>query len=290
MGFAGLMKVILSVDIEDWAQSTLDTNLALTERAEKNTNYLLDLLAERQKKITCFVLGRYAEQFPRTVRRMAEEGHEVASHGHGHINVFKQSPLEFRADVGRSKAFLEDLVGVEVTGYRAPNFSLGPVVEWALPIVAELGFKYDSSIFPSSIYKHGREGWPAHPVKVELNGGRTIVELPAATMKVLGRSWPVAGGGYFRLLPWFMIKHFARNLLARDGVFATYCHPYEFDPHEFQEMAEPPSWPVRLHQGIGRRGFQRKFLRLMEQFPTGTASEVLAISSFSVWKYSQSLR
>lgn len=274
-----IMRVILSVDVEDWAQSTLDTDLPLTSRAEKNTNYLLDLLAQHDRKITCFVLGKYAEKFPKSVRRMANEGHEVASHGYGHINVFMQTPKEFREDIIRSKGFLEDLTGQAVTGYRAPNFSMGPAAEWALPIVEELGFQYDSSIFPSGTYKNGRTGWPEHPVRVELNSGRSIIELPAATIQIMGRAWPVAGGGYFRLLPWFMIKRFAQHLLERDGIFSTYCHPYEFDPREFREMAKPPSLHVRLHQGLGRRSFEQKFLSLMNHFPTATASDFIKSSA-----------
>lgn len=278
------MTLILSVDVEDWAQSTLDTVLPLTARAEANTNYLLDLLAEHDKKMTCFVLGKYAEKFPKSVKRMANEGHEVASHGYGHINIFLQKPKEFREDVSRSKGFLEDLTGQAVTGYRAPNFSMGPAVEWALPIVKDLGFKYDSSIFPSGTYKNGLVGWPEYPVKVELGDRRSIIELPASTIYLMGRAWPVAGGGYFRLLPWFIIKRFIQHLMERDGVFSTYCHPYEFDPQEFREMSEPPSLKVRLHQGVGRGGFERKFLNLVEQFPTGTASEVSEDPALPIWK------
>lgn len=274
------MTVILSVDVEDWAQSTLDTDLPVTARAERNMNHLLDLMAAEGRQMTCFVLGKYAERFPASVRRIVDDGHELASHGYGHINVFTQSPDAFREDVVRSKKMLEDMTGVAVRGYRAPNFSLGPAGDWPLEILAGLGFEYDSSIFPSATYKYGRAGWPTHPVKIELADGRALTEFPAATIRTMGRDWPVAGGGYFRLMPWCVIRPIVRHLLDRDGVFTTYCHPYEFDPDEFREMNNPPGLGKRLHQGLGRRGFETKFLRLIKAFTTMTSGQVLKHHDF----------
>lgn len=270
------MTIILTVDVEDWAQSTLDTELPVTARAERNTHYLLDLMAEQGQKMTCFVLGRFAENFPACIRRIVDEGHELASHGYGHINVFTQTPEQFRIDVERSKKLLEDLGGVPVRGYRAPNFSLGPAGDWPLAILADLGFDYDASIFPSATYRHGRAGWPGRPVLIEWPDGQSLAEFPAATVSLMGRDWPIAGGGYFRLLPWSVIKRLIGVQLSANGVFTTYCHPYEFDPDEFREMSNPPPLAVRLHQGLGRAGFERKFRKLMTGFQTATAAEVLA--------------
>ncbi len=265
------MTVILSVDVEDWAQSTIDPSLPLYPRAASNTEHLLDLVAAQGRTLTCFVLGLFAEKFPETVRRMVREGHEVASHGYGHVNVDRQTPEEFRQDVRRSKAQLEDLTGRAVTGYRAPCFSLGRAGDWALEILADEGFLYDSSIFPSPTYRFGRGDWPAHPVRAILPSGRSLVEFPAATMRFLGRVLPVAGGGYHRLLPWTMIRWAVRRSLRANEVFTLYCHPYEFDPDEFRHLPLKLPLKVRLHQGLGRAGFERKFVRLMETFPTSTA-------------------
>ncbi len=271
------MPVVLSVDVEDWAQSTLDTDLPLYPRAGRNTEYLLDLMAEQGRQMTCFVLGRFAEMFPDTVRRIAREGHEVASHGFGHINIYKQTPDAFREDVRRSKAQLEDLIGQAVLGYRGPNFSLGPAGDWPLEILAEEGFVYDSSIFPSPTYRHGRAQWPAHPVRVTLPSGRRLVELPAATLRLFGRVLPVAGGGYHRLLPWPLIRWSVARSLAANRVFTLYCHPYEFDPDEFDHLPAELglSWKIRLHQGLGRRGFESKFRKLMASFETTTARALI---------------
>ena len=268
------MTVVLTVDVEDWAQSTLDTELPITPRALRNTDYLLDLMAAQGRKMTCFVLGKFADQYPDCVRRIAWEGHEVASHGYGHVNIYEQSPAAFRADVRRSKAQLEDLTGLPVLGYRGPNFSLGLAGDWPLEVLAEEGFRYDSSIFPSPTYRHGRADWPAHPVRVVLPSGRELVELPAATTRLFGRVLPVAGGGYHRLLPWPLIHWLAARSMAANQVFTLYCHPYEFDPGEFAHLPFDIPWKVRLHQGLGRGGFEAKFRKLMASFPTATAIEV----------------
>lgn len=269
------MSVILSVDVEDWAQSTLDPNLPIYPRAQRSTEHLLDLVAEHRRTLTCFVLGKFAEAFPGTVRRMTREGHEVASHGYGHVLINTQSPEEFREDVRRSKAQLEDLCGTEVIGYRGPCFSLGRAGDWPFEILADEGFRYDSSIFPSPTYRFGRFPWPAHPVRVILPSGRSLVEFPAATLRRFGRVLPVAGGGYHRLLPWPVIRWAMRHSIAANRVFTLYCHPYEFDPDEFRHLPLELSWKTRLHQGLGRRGFESKFRRLMSEFGTATAMSML---------------
>jgi len=276
------MTVILSVDVEDWAQSTLDPALPIYPRAQLSTERLLDLVARQERKLTCFVLGKFAEKFPETVRRMAREGHEVASHGYGHVNIHEQTPEQFREDVRRSKAQLEDLVGQPIIGYRGPCFSLGKAGDWPLEILAEEGFQYDSSIFPSPTYRFGRPEWPAHPVRVELPSGRSLIEFPAATLRLLGRVLPVAGGGYHRLLPWSAIRWCVKKSLAANQIFTLYCHPYEFDPDEFRHLPLDLSLKTRLHQGLGRRGFEAKFRKLMTHFPTSTALQVMNSRSWPI--------
>ncbi len=269
------MTVILSVDVEDWAQSTIDPALPIYPRAQRNTEHLLDVTASHGRAMTCFVLGKFAEKFPDTVRRMVREGHEVASHGYGHINVNQQTPEEFREDVRRSKRQLEDLTGCKISGYRAPCFSLGKAGVWALEVLADEGFVYDSSIFPSPTYRFGCAGWPGSPVRALLPSGRSLVEFPAATLHLGGRVLPVAGGGYHRLLPWPAIKWCVERSLKANGVFTLYCHPYEFDPDEFRHLPIKLSLKCRMHQGIGRAGFEAKFCKLMSCFETSTALRML---------------
>ena len=269
-------SLVASIDVEDWPQSTWDRSLEITPRAEANTLRLLDLLARSGKKATLFVLGKYAQRFPQSVRRMADEGHEVASHGYGHVEIFKQDRCEFKADVAHSRALLEDLTGRPIIGYRAPDFSIVEESLWALDELAELGFQYDSSIFPRRMARYGIEGWPDDPVVVRLRNGLSITELPIATLDYRGRRLPVGGGGYHRLLPWPLIRAAVRRRLADHDLFMAYCHPYEFDPAEFSSLNLPIPLKTRLHQGLGRRGFAAKFDRLLNGFPTITAGAAAA--------------
>jgi polysaccharide deacetylase family protein (PEP-CTERM system associated) len=259
-------QLVVSVDVEDWPQSTWDHELEITPRAARNAERVLDTLAAQGRKATMFVLGKLAERFPETVQRMAREGHEVAAHGYSHVEIFRQSPAEFREDVSRSKQLLEELIGQPVLGYRAPDFSIVSSTTWALEILAEVGYQYDSSIVPIQMSRYGIEGWPVDPVRVCLPSGRSIIELPIATVPFLGRKWLVAGGGYHRLLPWPAIRWAVRQRLSRQEPFMAYCHPYEFDPDEFGALEMVIPLKTRLHQGLGRRGFQPKFERLITTF------------------------
>lgn len=273
--------LIVSVDVEDWPQSTWNHSLDITERARRNIEHLLDILAQHGKNITMFVLGKFAERFPETVKRIFNDGHEVASHGYGHIEIFRQSPTLFRNDVYRAKCLTEDLIGQPVIGYRAPDFSIVPATTWAFEILAEQGYKYDSSIFPIKASRYGIKEWPPHPVRVWLPSGHSIVELPIGTMTLFGRRWPVAGGGYHRLLPWVFIRWSINHQLITNKKaepFMTYCHPYEFDDKEFADLDLGIPLFTRLHQGLGRRGFHKKFEHLLTNFEVVQASSLLTYS------------
>lgn len=271
---SSMAKLVISVDVEDWAQSTWDHSLEISARAQRNTELVLDILGNHGKTVTMFVLGKFAEQFPSTVRRIAEEGHEVGSHGYGHIEVFSQTPEEFRQDAVRAKQYLEDLIGRPVLGYRAPDFSIVRKTIWALDVLAELGFQYDSSIYPIRSKRYGIHDWPMKPTRVRLSSGRSIVELPVSTLGVLGRRWPIAGGGYHRLLPWPVIRAAITRTVRAGSPFISYCHPYEFDAAEFAVLKAEIPLLTRLHQGIGRAGFQAKFERMLGGFETAQASQI----------------
>ena len=244
---------VISIDVEDWPQSSWDRNLPITKRAATNTQRVLTLLRESGVRATMFVLGKFAETFPQLVREIRAEGHEVASHGYGHLEIFKQSPQEFAADLRRGKDILEQILGERVKGYRAPDFSVVRQTLWALEVIAEAGFEYDSSIFPVQRPRYGIPDWPIAPVRVNFQGTGNLIEVPIATFQYLGKNWPVGGGGYHRLLPGFMSRQLAKNVMA-NAPFIFYCHPYEIDPLEFKEISVKVPPQVRLHQGLGRGG------------------------------------
>jgi polysaccharide deacetylase family protein (PEP-CTERM system associated) len=256
---------VISVDVEDWPQSSWDRNLPITPRAADNTRRLLALLAREGVRTTMFVLGKLAERFPELVREIDAAGHEVASHGHGHVEIFKQTRGEFAADLRRSKDFLEQTLGKRVRGYRAPDFSIVRDSLWALEELADQGFEYDSSIFPVERPRYGIPDWPMAPVRVQLAGGKSIVEFPIAAYRAWGKNWPVGGGGYHRLLPGAAGRWLVRRVM-NSRPFVFYCHPYEFDPREFAEISLNIPLKVRLHQGLGRGRFESRFVSLVRRF------------------------
>ena len=268
------MPLVCTVDVEDWAQSTLDTGMPISDRAGPNMEHVLDVLAAEDAKATCFILGKFAEKYPACVQRIAAEGHEVASHGYGHVDVFRLSPAEFREDIRRSKGQLEALTGMPVKGYRAPDFSIVKASLWALDILAEEGFAYDASINPAVLARFGVPDFPAQPVNLRLRDGRSLVELPVATLKLFGRRLPVAGGGYHRLLPFPFIRWVIEKTVLAGDAFVAYCHPYEFDPDEFAHLGYALPLKTRLHQGLGRRGFEGKFRQMLNEFETISALQL----------------
>ena len=187
---------------------------------------MLRLMADRGVRSTCFVLGSVAERVPDLVRRIAEAGHEVASHGYDHELIHESEPASFRVDVERSKALLEDISNLQVRGYRAPSFSL---TDWALPILREAGFEYDSSLFPTSV-SHSRYGRPpvlrqSDPV-TRVDG---LTEVSLSCLTVRDRALPWAGGGYFRLIPYPVFKRGVKRILGSGKPYVFYIHPWELD-------------------------------------------------------------
>jgi len=227
-----------------------------------------------------FVLGKFAEKYPDVVREIHNAGHEVACHGYGHEEIFKQSQQAFREDIRRGKGLIEQAIGQRVLGYRAPDFSVVRQTLWALGVLAEEGFIYDSSIFPVRNDRYGIPEWPAEPVQVIFPGNMTIYELPIATFRSLGANWPVGGGGYHRLLPSSMVRYFARRTL-RVAPFVFYCHPYEFDAREFEELPLKLPLRVRLHQGLGRRWFGHRFRKFLQECGGRKMSDLLLTNA---WK------
>jgi len=226
---------LFSVDVEDYFQVVAFESIvdrarwdAYPSRVVDNTTRLLHLLAERGAKGTFFTLGWVARKHPALVRRIAEAGHEVASHGDWHRRVSTLDASGFRAELRDSRAALEDASGQPCLGYRAPSFSIVPGVEWAFDVLLEEGFRYDSSLFPIRRPDYGYPGAPDGPCLIERPAG-TLLEIPLATTRFLGARLPAAGGGYLRQLPFALCRR-AFAQAAAGGVSAMfYTHPWEYD-------------------------------------------------------------
>lgn len=225
-----------------------------------------------------FVLGKFAEAFPEVVKKIHAAGHEIGSHGFGHVEIFHQSRQEFSDDVRRSKELLEDIIGELVRGYRAPDFSIVRETLWALEVLSELGFEYDSSIFPVRHRRYGIPEWPVDAVTVRLPSGASIVELPIASLSLFGRNLPVGGGGYHRLLPG-AVARMAAKAVMKQSVFVYYCHPYELDDRELWESEHRIPLKVRLHQGLGRGRFGGRLRSFVSTFGGRAMRDVLAEGS-----------
>jgi polysaccharide deacetylase family protein (PEP-CTERM system associated) len=267
---------ILSFDVEDWPQSTLDYSLPITERVRDNTLRVLDLLGAWRARGTFFVLGLVAEGFPDLVRRIRDDGHEVATHGHAHRPVDKMSPEEFRQDVRRSRDLIQQVLGETVIGYRAPDFSISGGALWAFEILSEEGLRYDSSIFPFAGPRYGVRAAFPRPFRVLTTHAPPLVEFPLTTITRLGRRLPAAGGGYFRLFPYVLTRRVIRSL-NENGIEATsYFHPYEIDPDEIRKCPYPIPWSLRLSQGLLRSRVEAKLRRLLRDFRWAPARDFLA--------------
>jgi polysaccharide deacetylase family protein (PEP-CTERM system associated) len=227
---------VMSVDVEDWfhvenLRSAVDrASWSRQElRVERNVDRLLQLMASTNGGIRCtwFVLGWVAERCPELVRRITAEGHEIASHGYDHDLLDNLSREAFRSDIERSKALLEDLAGAPVVGYRAPSFS---IKEWALPILQETGFQYDSSFFPTVGHdRYGRLPDIDQPVAEVLPG---FFEISVSSMNVASVALPWGGGGYFRVLPYAIFRGGVRKILRSGRPYVFYIHPWEIDPRQ----------------------------------------------------------
>lgn len=257
--------LVITLDVEDWQQSTWDRSLPISSHAAKNVLHVLELLERLSTRATMFVQGKFAATFPHIVKKIHTCGHEISCHGFNHIEIFKQSRTEFKQDVLKAKKLLEDIIGDTVEGYRAPDFSIAPSTFWALDVLAELGFSYDASIFPIRASRYGIPSFPVVPVELILPTGAKIIEVPVGTWTAGKKNFPVAGGGYFRLLPGLVSRFFIGATLKRRP-FVFYCHPYEFNPSEFKMLRISIPLRTRLHQGLGRRFFEARFTVLIKKF------------------------
>ena len=279
---------ILSIDLEDWHQ-LVHRRLkreagSPSANVDRQIEVLLGLLDEHKVKATFFTVGMLAEARPEIVRRVAEAGHEIASHGFLHRRVYDMSRGQFRADAKKSKALLEGITGTRVLGYRAAEFSITRPVLWALEVLAELGFEYDSSIFPLHHRRYGIADFDPRPARYTFGEGRSLVEVPLATQRRAGQNFPFSGGGYFRLLPLSTLVQGFERVNAIGLPVTTYFHSYEFDsePLDALEGLGRPSWGQRVavtrlnwHQNLGRTSLRGKLEELLRRFRFVTFREYL---------------
>lgn len=221
----------------------------LESRVDRNVNVLLDLLARHDTLGTFFTVGWVAQKYPALIRRIAEQGHEVASHTFWHRKVSHLTPDEFRADIRECKAVLEDASGTAVRGFRAPSFSIRPGGEWAFDVLLEEGHDYDSSLFPIHRPDYGYPNAPAEPHEIRRGAG-TLLEFPLATTTIAGARLPAAGGGYLRHFPFALVRRAFREHDARGVPGMFYVHPWEVDPDQ-PRMPAPWLTRVRHYRGLG---------------------------------------
>jgi polysaccharide deacetylase family protein (PEP-CTERM system associated) len=242
-------------------------------RVEANTERLLGVLEERGVRATFFVLGWVAERAPALVRRIAAAGHEVACHGYSHKLVYTQTPGEFREETVRAKHCLEDTLGHSVLGYRAASFSITRQSLWALDVLIDLDFRYDSSIFPIHHDLYGIPGATPEPHRVAAPSGRTIAEFPMSAASFYGLRVPVSGGGYFRILPYWVTSAGLRQINEHNHrPFAFYLHPWELDPGQPRIKVGAFS-RFRHYTNLSR--CEARLRRVLGEFEFGSMQEAL---------------
>ncbi len=274
------MRNGLSVDVEDWFQVGAFENVidradwdALEPRVERNSDAVLRLFAEEKVKATFFTLGWVAARHPALIRRIVDAGHEIASHGWDHARVFTLTPDQFRADLARARATIEDAAGVAVTGYRAPSFSIDARTPWAHEVLAAEGYAYSSSVAP---VVHDHYGWPEAPrFAFRPVAGADMVELPVTTARLAGRTLAAGGGGFFRMLPYAFSRWAidrVNRVEQRPAIF--YFHPWEIDPGQPRVAHAPLRSRVRHYSRLS--AMEGKLRRLIRRFDWGRVDQVAA--------------
>ncbi len=279
----GDIKCVFSVDVEDW----FHINGAPSEPAcanwgnypshvSRNFRTLLEILAAKRVRATCFFLGWVAEQFPELVKEAQSQGHEIACHGYAHRLVFQMSPDEFLCDIKKAKAIIENISGAPVLGYRAPSFSVTAATPWFFDKLAEAGFQFDSSVFPAPRQNGGLKTTVLEPSTIKTTGGE-IAEFPLSVAAVLGRQMCFFGGGYLRLFPYPLIKKMGHRVLEEGRPLIFYVHPREINP-------DHPRLPMEALRKfkcyVGMHTTRNKIEKLLEDFSFATFGELIAEKNY----------
>jgi polysaccharide deacetylase family protein (PEP-CTERM system associated) len=270
----------LTVDVEDYFHvEAFSSTVPRTSwdgfhlRVEESTRRILDLFDRHGVKATFFVLGWVARKRPRLVAEIAGRGHEIGCHSFWHRLVYRLTPEEFRADLREATCAIEDAAGMKLRGYRAPTYSITACSLWALEILAEEGYAYDSSIFPVRHDVYGMPSFPRLPTELNLGQRRTIIEFPPSTVRVFGLNLPGPGGGYLRILPfWYSLWALGRIRRERTMPGAVYVHPWELDPEQ-PRVAAPLRSRLRHYTGLRRTA--RRLESLLRRFRFAPMGQVL---------------
>jgi polysaccharide deacetylase family protein (PEP-CTERM system associated) len=262
----------LTIDVEDYYQVSAfekvikpDIWNTYESRVERNTSIILEILEKRNIKATFFIVGWIAEKYPQLVRQIFQQGHEIGCHSYWHKKVYDLTPEEFKADTLKAKSILEDITGNPVFGYRAPSYSITKKSLWALDILSEIGFQYDSSIFPIHHDNYGIPDAPRFAFKLET---RKMMEYPISSVRVLGRNLPISGGGYFRLFPYIVTRTALKRInINENQPFVFYMHPWEIDPD--QPRIQKASLLSRFRHYVNLDTTRSKLEKLLDDFQFG---------------------
>ncbi len=273
-----IIRNALTVDVEDYFQvSAFESHIGRGDwdntqgRVDSNMQQLLDLFAEKNVKATFFTLGWICERYPQMIRRIVDEGHELASHGYQHTRATQQTREEFREDIKRTKQILEDTGGTTITGYRAASFSIGRDNLWALEELEDAGFEYSSSIYP---VKHDLYGMPeASRFAFRPDNTHRLLEIPVSTVRFMGRNFPAGGGGYFRLYPYQISKRLFRHINQQEKRSAIfYMHPWEIDPE--QPRPDGLGMKTRFRHYLNQDRMMARLGKLIDDFEWGPMKQV----------------
>ncbi|MBW9256987.1 MAG: DUF3473 domain-containing protein [Candidatus Thiodiazotropha sp. (ex. Lucinisca nassula)] len=277
----------ITVDVEDYYQvSAFNKQVTKADwegyesRVYDNTHRILKIFDDNSIKGTFFVLGWVAERNKKLITEISELGHEVACHGYSHDLVYNQTPDKFLEETKKSKAILEEIIGKPIKGYRAASYSITEKSLWALDILTECGFSYDSSIFPIMHDRYGIPGAKTMPHRLKTAKGNEIIEFPLSTVGIAKRRLPVSGGGYFRLFPYWLSKAGLNRVNRNDQMpFIFYMHPWEIDEGQPKIKSSRLS-EFRHYNNIDK--FETRLLKLIRDFEFSTASDVLQRMNFDV--------
>lgn len=263
-----MIQNIITCDLEDWYHpSLINGDVSQWDQFEPRiiepTERILDILRAKKSKATFFVLGYIAERFPDLVKRIHDEGHEIASHGYNHELVYNQSPEEFRRDLRRSLEILSKLTGDDIRGYRAPSWSVKEEFAWFWKTLAEEDIWYDSSLFPLNTFLYGDSKTPRFIHERAIDNGAKLIEMPPTVMEYWGRRIPFSGGFYLRLLPLPLVKYFIRKLNKDNHPVIVYFHPWEIDK---DQPRMPLSRKNYFIQYVNIQTMERKLIKLMDEF------------------------
>ena len=277
----------MTVDWEDFGQLycwyEFGTVPAPRGDIERQTDCILELLGEAGVHATFFVLGMLAKHRPDLVKKIHAEGHEIGVHGTGHVHLTRLDRTQAKRDIGDAVELISDIIGGPVFGFRAPIFSITRNNLYVLDILAELGLEYDSSIFPKAMPRYGIDGFDPEPRNYRLPEGGRIVELPLSVVPWCGWDWPVAGGGYVRLLPQMMLDPMVEKLGQLGRLYILYTHPYEFDPEpidvgsNFPDGSHFPAWKrlaMNFKWNLFRGTFRDKTRHLLKSLSLSTCKEI----------------